>query len=262
MSAPVYVAPDVTLYRGDSLAVLRELPAASVDAVVTDPPYSSGGMVRADRVTDVHTKYVKSTSVSGMALDPFTGDSRDQRGYGYWCSLWLGECLRVVRPGGIIAVFTDWRQLPTTTDFLQAAGVIWRGILPWHKPNGRMTQGRPANNCEYVVWGTNGARALEGPGYETLPGFLQANSVRDRTHIAQKPIEVLRAVVRVAPRGGVVLDPFAGTGTTGVAAIIEGRGFVGVEITEHYAGQAEANLRKALMQQPVDVAAACLPLDV
>ena len=52
----------------------------------------------------------------------FEGDNRDQRGWGYWCSLWLGQCRRVSEPGAAICVFTDWRQLPTATDIVQAGG--------------------------------------------------------------------------------------------------------------------------------------------
>lgn len=90
----------VQLYRGDALAVLPTLPSGSVDAVIADPPYSSGGMVRSDRIQDVHTKYVRTDSVSGHALAAFSGDSRDQRSYAYWCALWLSECLRITAPGG------------------------------------------------------------------------------------------------------------------------------------------------------------------
>src|SRR5690606_18051876 len=68
----------VTLFGGDALATLAELPSASIDAVVTDPPYSSGGMVRGDRTqTDVKAKYSGSYGKQPDHAD-FTGDSRDQ----------------------------------------------------------------------------------------------------------------------------------------------------------------------------------------
>jgi site-specific DNA-methyltransferase (adenine-specific) len=222
------------LYMGDALAVLASLPSSSVDAVITDPPYSSGGMVRGDRVQAVHTKYVKSDSISGAALPDFSGDNRDQRAYGYWCALWLGECLRVTRPGGACLLFTDWRQLPTTVDALQAGGWVWRGIVPWHKPNGRPTLGRFANSCEYVAWGTSGPRPLEHLGGCALPGFFQAHPPREREHITQKPVGVMRELVRIAPKGGRILDPFMGSGTTGVAAVLEGYAFTGIDLDPVY----------------------------
>jgi len=241
---PVYYSDErATLYNADALAVLASLPTASVDALITDPPYSSGGMVRGDRIQDVHTKYVNSDSRSGNAMEAFSGDSRDSRAYGYWVALWLSEAMRVVKPQGVAALFTDWRQLPTTSDALQAGGWVWRGVVPWHKPAGRPVQGRWANQCEYVVWGTNGPRDLMALGGKALPGFYQENAPREREHITQKPLGVMRNLMRIVPEDGVVLDLFAGSGTTGVAAVMEGRSFIGAEMTEHYAEVAANRLR-------------------
>jgi len=238
---PYYSDERATLYNADALAVLADLPTASVDALITDPPYSSGGMVRGDRTQGTGDKYVSTTNVNGQGVD-FTGDNRDQRAYAYWCSLWLGEALRVVKPGGIAALFTDWRQLPATTDALQAGGWVWRGLVPWYKPAHRPMLGRYSNACEYVVWGSAGPMGT-GEGKPSVPGFYQASSPRDREHQTQKPIEVMRHLIRLVPPSGVVLDPFAGSGTTGVAALIEGRQFVGSEMTAHYAEVAANRLR-------------------
>ncbi len=117
------------LHQGDALAVLRSMPDASVDAVITDPPYSSGGFTRGDRSLPPAMKY----TMNGTKIErpTFAGDNRDQRSFGYWCALWLGECLRVAKPGAPLCVFTDWRQLPTMTDAIQAGGWVWRGIVDW-----------------------------------------------------------------------------------------------------------------------------------
>jgi site-specific DNA-methyltransferase (adenine-specific) len=240
---PYWQHDRATLYAGDALAVLAELPAASIDAVITDPPYSSGGMVRGDRTNgNLDAKYVRSTSQG--RLEFFTGDNRDQRGYGYWCALWLGECQRLVRPGGVVMLFTDWRQLPTTTDSLQAGGFIWRGIVPWYKPVARPALGKFTASCEYVAWGSNGPMDADGP---CLPGFYQANPPREREHIAQKPLSILRRLVAMAPKDGIVLDPFVGAGTTGVAAVIEGRKFIGVELAPHYQQVARERIEAAIV---------------
>lgn len=240
---PYYQDERASLYRGEALAVLASLPTASVDGLVTDPPYSSGGMVRGDRMQGVHTKYVSSDSESGNALAEFGGDSRDQRAYGYWCALWLSECLRVVKPGGAALIFTDWRQLPSTTDAFQAGGFVWRGIVPWSKPTGRPQSGRFKAQCEYVVWGSAGAMPVDYSD-PALPGFFEGSPPRERDHITQKPVDVMRELVKIVPEGGVILDPFMGSGTTGVAALIERRRFVGVEMTEHFAAVAERRLRE------------------
>lgn len=230
------------LYEGDALGYLAGMAGGSVDALITDPPYSSGGMVRGDRAgSTTRTKYV-TTGSGNLVLPDFTGDNRDQRGFGYWCALWLDEARRVVRPGGVACLFTDWRQLPTTTDALQAGGWIWRGIVPWSKPVSRPQLGRFKAQCEYVVWGSNGPLPAVG---EALPGFFEASAPRNRDHIAQKPLSVMRELVRIVPAGSLVLDPFAGTGTTGVACIVEGRRFVGCELMPVVAAAARARLTAA-----------------
>lgn len=235
-----------TIYRGDALAVLRDLPTASVDGLVTDPPYSSGGMMRDDRTNTARGKYVGGSAKHDLA--DFSGDSRDQRAYAYWTTLWVGECLRIVKPGGLALLFTDWRQLPTITDAIQSGGWVWRGLIPWHKPNARIFAGRITNACEYAVWGSNGPLPNPRDGGEWFPGFYQADSPRQREHITQKPIEVMRDLVKVVPEGGTVLDPFAGSGTTGVAALIEGRRFLGIELSDHYADIAVRRCREAQYQ--------------
>ena len=230
-----------TLYRADALAVLRELPTASVDALITDPPYSSGGFVRGDRMRSTGDKY-SSAEVEKTA--DFTGDNRDQRSFLTWMNLWLHESQRVMKPGAVLALFTDWRQLPTMTDAMQVGGYMWRGIVPWYKPMARPQVGRFTASCEYVVWGSNGPMELDYHSeVGALPGFYQANAPRDREHQTQKPLSVMRALCKIVAPDGVILDPFAGSGTTGVAALIEGRRFVGCELSEHYAQVAANRLR-------------------
>ncbi|MET9987921.1 site-specific DNA-methyltransferase, partial [Streptomyces rochei] len=67
-----------------------------------------------------------------------------------------------------------------------------------------------------------------------------------RQHITQKPVEVMRELVKISPEGGTVLDFCAGSGSTGVAALLEGRDFIGVEKTEHYAAIAADRLTETI----------------
>lgn len=218
-----------TLHSGDCLPILKELETASIDGLITDPPYSSGGMVRSDRSNkSTLAKYSES-----QKLQDFAGDNRDQRGWAYWMHLWLSECMRVIKPGGVVLLFTDWRQLPTTTDILQGAGFVWRGIVPWHKPIARPTMGRFTANCEYVVWGSVGHMSTDTE-QKPLPGFYSVSAPTDREHITQKPVNLMRSLVKIVPENGTVLDPFMGSGTTGVAALAENRKFVGVEMLPHF----------------------------
>jgi site-specific DNA-methyltransferase (adenine-specific) len=249
----------VTLHHGDALAVLASLPDASVDALITDPPYSSGGMVRGDRAGGTGGKY---TRAEVNVVQDFTGDNRDQRAYAYWCALWLSESLRIVKPGGVALLFTDWRQLPATTDAIQSGGWVWRGIVPWYKPVARPTAGRFTAHCEYVVWGSAGAMPLDYSGDTAVfPGFYQASPPRDREHQTQKPVDVMRKLCQIVPHGGTVLDPFMGSGTTGVAAVIEGRRFIGVEMVETHLQTADRRIAEAAMRTRPGVDAAHLFTD-
>jgi site-specific DNA-methyltransferase (adenine-specific) len=213
----------VRVLKGEALAVLPRLPAGCADAVITDPPYSSGGAFRGDRTADTVMKYVSGNNKVTGKYAEFTGDSRDQRAYGYWCALWLDQCRRITKPGGVIVVFTDWRQVGTTLDAMQAGGWIYRGLMPWDKTDAaRPAKGRFKQQAEFMAWGSNGPMPLD-PAAPCHPGAFRYPVDRDKRHIAGKPDGLLRDLVRIAPFGGLVLDPFAGSGTTGRGAVLEGR---------------------------------------
>ncbi|MEG3630677.1 DNA-methyltransferase [Streptomyces poriticola] len=242
-----------TLHRGDALTALAGIPDNSVDAVITDPPYNSGGRTSSERTgRSARAKYTSGDAEHDLAN--FPGENRDQRSYDFWLTLLLTESYRATTESGAALVFTDWRQLPTTTDALQAAGWTWRGIASWHKPVSRPQKGRLKQSCEYIVWGTKGPVDPDrNPVY--LPGLYTASQPRkDRVHITQKPVEVMQELVQICPPGGTVLDPFTGSGTTGVAALREGRKFIGVELSEHYADIAEQRLQRALTQEDFELA--------
>lgn len=237
------------LHLGDALDGMRQLPDASFDAVITDPPYSSGGQFRGDRVNpNVTSKYVQHGTE--LVRPEFGGDSRDQRSYAFWTCWWLNEAYRLCRDGAAIALFTDWRQLPTVTDALQAGGFVWRGVAVWDKVGGRPALGRIRNQAEYVVWGSKGPMATERNA-PMLPGVISCSVKQDdKHHITGKPTEVMRWLVRLCERGGRILDPFAGSGTTGVAALLEGFAFVGFEREAAYHAIASRRLREAEERAP------------
>jgi site-specific DNA-methyltransferase (adenine-specific) len=244
---PIYRTDRAELYAGDALAVLPTLPAGAVDLVLVDPPYNSGGRTMSDRTTySARDKYVSGDAATAQTLADFAGDNRDQRSYAYWLTMTLAESLRTAREGASCLVFTDWRQLPATSDALQAAGWTWRGVIAWHKPVARPRQGGFASSCEYVLWGAHGPiDGRRNPVY--LPGLYSASQPRGkkRRHITQKPVELLAELVKVAPPGGTVLDWCAGSGSTGVAALGSGRRFIGAEITAAYSTIAAERLAEA-----------------
>ncbi|HHH29056.1 MAG TPA: site-specific DNA-methyltransferase [Polyangiaceae bacterium] len=238
-------AIDATIIRGEALDVLRTLPSESVAGVITDPPYSSGGQFRGDRTggQTATEKYIKNPE---LYAHDFGGDSRDQRSFLAWCALWMSEARRVTTPGGVIACFTDWRQLPTVTDAIQAGGWIWRGILPWDKTEATRPQpARPRAQAEFVVWGSSGPMDPKRDA-PVMPGVLRCRVQRDKVHPTQKPIPMLRDLMRLVVRGGTVLDPFVGSGAHGAAALLEGHPFIGIEMSEPYAEIARQTIEQTI----------------
>lgn len=218
--------PGADLYRGDCLAVLPSLGGA-FDAVVTDPPYSSGGQSKGDRARSTGEKYLNN----GSAKYPdFLGDTKDQRSYLHWSALWMALCFERMAEGGLIVVFSDWRQLPVTTDAMQAAGFTWRGVAVWDKTGGaRPYKGGFRAQSEFIIWGSKGP--LTGERYS--PGLFRVNPLAGgKLHQVGKPLPLMEELV--AACGQRILDPFMGSATTGVAAMNQGKEFVGIEVSPNY----------------------------
>lgn len=242
---PYYEGSGVTIYHADCFDVLHDL--SGVGAVVTDPPYSSGGAFRGDRAMATSMKYVSSDT---MAYRPeFAGDNRDQRSFLAWCSLWLTAARQASVPGAVMATFTDWRQLPSMTDAVQAGGWTWRSIAVWDKTmKARPEAGWFTSQAEYVVSATNGPRIRRELGYQIAGVFsCPAPESKDREHIAQKPIPVLGWILSIVPSGALVLDPFMGSGTTLVAAKQRGLPVIGIDSDERFAEIAARRLQQEVL---------------
>ena len=221
-----------TLFRGDALGILRNLQDDSVDAVLTDPPYSSGGMTLSARQADPRVKYQHTRTVK--TYPPMLGDNRDQRAFTFWATLWLTECWRTAREGSPLLLFTDCRQLPAMTDAVQSAGWLWRGIVVWHKGSGRPMVGEFRRDSEFVIYGCKGK--LHRHTRKCLPGIYQYTvDHKKKNHLTSKPIGLVRELLEITPEGGTVLDPFAGGGTTALAASQTGRKSINIELSEEYA---------------------------
>ena len=226
-----------TIIRGDSLEVMRAFPDALFGGVITDPPYASGAADQNARQQSTAQKY--SSVKSGNPMPDFEGDSKDQRSWTNWMTEWLREARRCSKPGAPICLFIDWRQLPNMTDALQWAGWLWRGVLVWDKTNSRPQRGRFRQQAEFVVWGSNGHMPLDRKA-PVIPGvFRQAMpAFAKRIHQTEKPLEVMREIVKIVEPGNIILDPFAGAGTTILAAKLGGYPAVGIELSEYYANAA------------------------
>lgn len=241
---PDWVLPpdaDAALIVGDAVhQVLPRLAPGSLDGLITDPPYSSGGMFRGDRAKPTSAKYLQDekTNVAGLLPD-FYGDNRDALAHLWWMQVWLSIGWAACKPGAFIAVFADWRQVAAAGIAVQVAGFTQRGIRPWVKPAGsyRMQWHLPGNDSEFCVWGTRGP-VMPWEGCEAAPNspwMARAPRGAEKRHQTEKPLQIMRDLVRTVPPGGVILDPFAGSGTTMEAALIEGRRVIGCELSEDYA---------------------------
>jgi len=245
---PYYEHAGITIYHGEALRVMSETPTASVGAVITDPPYSSGGQFRSDRANaTTNAKYSRRE----VGLPDFSGDNRDQRAFLAWCGIWMGEALRVCEPSAPLFAFTDWRQLPTMTDAVQVGGWNWQGLFVWDKMVGRPQKNRPTQSLEYVVYGVSGqVRQGEGDPFVCLPPIIRAKSPTgtEREHVTQKPVDVIQYLIPLAKPNTVILDPFMGSGTALVAAQNLGRRAIGIELEERYCEIAAERLSQEVLR--------------
>src|SRR6516164_6538491 len=239
---------------GDCIAELGKIPAASVDLVFADPPYNlqlQGDLKRPDdsRVDAVDDAWDKFASFG--AYDDFT-------------RAWLLACRRVMKPNATLWVIGSYHNIFRVGTVLQDLGfwvlndVIWRKTNPMPNFRGR----RFTNAHETLIWA---AREPDAKGYTfnyealkagnediqvrsdwTLPlctGEERLKQDGKKLHPTQKPEALIaRAILAASRPDDLVLDPFAGTGTTGAVAKRLRRRFVGIEREATYARAAEERI--------------------
>jgi DNA modification methylase len=141
MIAPYLQRDGITLYAGDCLDVLRELPDASIDAVVTDPPYGLGFMGKEwdSGKSFVERKPAKRNTFDHVGGNHNPSDSADSARtrrseavkFGAWCELWAAECLRVLKPGGHLLAFGGTRTWHRLACAVEDAGFEIRDSIAW-----------------------------------------------------------------------------------------------------------------------------------
>lgn len=243
-----------TLHHGDALDTVRALEAGSVDAVVTDPPYCAGGVSEAHR-TRSDGQGLRSENLRRFGW--FVGDNMGTAGLVFLLRSMAFEALRVVKPSGSLVVFCDWRMLPTLSPAIESAGWRSQGLVVWDKGSMGLGVGFRCQH-ELAMHFTAGA-----PEYHdrSVGNVIRSSRVGadEREHQTQKPVDLLAKLIGVvAPPDGVVLDPFTGSGSTGVAALLNGRRFVGVERDAGHVETATRRLREAEaagVQQPLALGA-------
>ena len=219
MRAPDYERGNVRLYCGDCLELLPQLEAGSVDCVVTDPPYGID--------FSSHGQLFRGTSrISGDTATVVA------RSIAEWCA---------VRDRTPIAMFFSpykWLNL------------AWRSILVWSK-GAHVGIGGDRETCwkrDFELIGVRDNLALNG-GRDSAVISMNALSPPPTGHVAEKPVGLLRYLVgKMSNPGQCVVDPCMGTGTTGVAAIEEGRSFIGMEVDPHWFSVAVRRIDAAIDQ--------------
>ncbi len=232
-----------TLIKGDMIEVLPLFEPNTFDALITDPPYASGGKTTQERMKNTGKKY--TSFKDGSPFPNFEGDQKDQRSWMLWMYHWLEDARKIVKPGGVFAIFIDWRQYPAMSDALQWSGWSWRGVCIWDKKNSRPQKGRYRQQAEFILWGSNGNLDINRE-VPVLPGvYAYSNTTgKKRLHQTQKPLELMRDVIKFCEPGGLILDPFAGSGSTLHAGALDGYRVFGIEKTKAYYNIAKERLEE------------------
>jgi DNA modification methylase len=211
---------DATLYLGDCREILPLLP--KVDAVVTDPPYSSGGYQETGK---------SSGSIGTDAKDKWGGkrpeiaaDNLSTRGY----MRLISEICKGSKSREIY-LFCDWKMWTYTCDALEDGFFRPRGMIVWNKGVAGMGVGWRGQH-ELICWGLRGPAKIPA---NSLGNVLSVSRSGNPDHPTQKPVELLEELMR-GTDATTILDPFMGSGTTGVACAKLGRKFIGIELEEKY----------------------------
>ena len=195
---------DVKLYCGDCLDVLRTLPDASVDAVVTDPPYGTH-KTEWDHSVDAHV---------------------------------IAECVRVSR-GYSLFCYSNTRLWHILGIVKSLGRDAW--VIPWLKTNAMGCERRFAPRWVPVVCVYRDDLPFWGGDTVEAPIVVQKHG-----HPTPKPVRLMEHLIaKATSKNEIVLDPFMGSGTTGIACIKHGRRFIGVEIDPTYFRIAERRIAQA-----------------
>lgn len=245
---PYFLDKEFVLYNDDSIKFLEQLPENSIDMVFADPPYNlsnDGFSVQAG----------KRVSVNKGSWDKSRGFAED---YNFHFQ-WLDAVYRVLKPEGTIWVSGTYHSIYQCGHALQSIGFHILNDISWFKPNaspnlsGRMFTA----SHETIIWARKDRKSKHTFNYKLMkegnwpedtlkkPG-LQMRSVwsmgtpkpyekKHGKHPTQKPLDLLRRIVLSSTnKGDIILDPFTGSSTTGIAAVESERKFIGIDLDNTY----------------------------
>lgn len=254
------------LILGDALAVLPSIESESVDFIFADPPYflsNDGFSVKSGR----------AVSVNKGAWDRSSGFNADVAFH----RSWISEAIRILKPNGSLVISGTYHSIFQCGFLLQEMGCRIVNDIVWFKPNGAPSlAGRNFTaSHETLLWATKSKSAkhtfnyhlsktwdspkdkLLNPGKQMRSVWSIATTPKSEKkyghHPTQKPLELLRRLVEICTReGDVVLDPFCGSGTTGVAAISARRAFIGIEMEARFLDLSRKRIEEAnILLRPI-----------
>lgn len=200
------------LHQSDCLEIFPTIQTASVDIVITDPPYilSAGSTIHQ----------------SGK-----TGTWADMMNAAYWYSAWYSQVWRILKPTGSFWTFCNWRTLPVVQKAAMDAKMPVHSLLVWDKkwigPGGH--QGLRPRYENVALLGKENFK-IRNRSIDDIWEFLWSAN-KPNGHPAEKPVALIQRILEICEieHGGVVADPFMGSGTTGVAALNFNLRFIGIE---------------------------------
>jgi DNA modification methylase len=216
------------IHCGDARELLRDVPDESVDLLCTDPPYNLG----------LHSR----GNISMSWRSDFNNDVAEWDRTVFDPKEWLVEFRRVLSPRGNLFAFTSYNLLGRWHEVFDPEFDTFQ-LMVWHKTNPppKLRRAGFLNACELIVccWDAghtwNFTRQRDMHNFVESPVCAGRERLRDPRHPTQKPLAVMRRLVEVASGpGDMVLDPFMGVGSTGVAAVGLGRRFLGFELDRTY----------------------------
>lgn len=246
--------------EGDAVELLRALPAASIDAVVTDPPYGERA-ASWDRPKDRrwHAEWIAAahqalkpgaplmTFASRRYLDVVMAALRVERGDTAECPIQTGVWIhRQGFTGGRVGTLRPEHEPWIASGLLRVEEPDVRALRAYTKHRDPVRRKSAARGFKPYTYTPN----PDGPMAGTV--FEGARNGEERTeHPTQKPLAIMRYLVLLStPPGGLVLDPFCGSGTTGVAAVRHGRRFLGFDSVEGYVSIASERLLAESIEVP------------
>jgi len=210
----------VELYNENVIKTFIRVANNSVDLVLTDPPYKT-------------TKRGNSGGTGGMLKNKdFVNGNGGFINNNVNISDYIYQIERVLKDGGHGYIMCNDKNLLEFLNKITDIGLKIFKTLIWSK-NNCITNMYYMSSHEYIIFFRKGkAVKINNCGTKSVLNF---NNVRNKTHPSEKPVDLLETLIKNSTKkGGIVLDPFMGSGSTGVACMNTGRDFIGFEIDEKY----------------------------